>query len=384
MKVFMISLDKSLLDPRQCQGNTSERHKAYGALVGKLDILVLSPFPLKKEKILSPQTRVIASGQGKKFFSFWRGYWRARKLFKKNNYDLIVCQDPFFCGLLGWFLKKEFSSRLLVHLHGDFFQNKHWKKENKFSSLRLALAKFILSQAEAVRAVNPFIKEKLVRQGIQEEKIFCLPTPLNAKLFSAATPQDKEKAEEIKKKYAGQKIVFYVGRLVPEKNLFFLLRCFKETKKNFPAAVLLLAGDGPLRSALMAEVKKQELEESVYFLGSLLPKELLPYYLASEFLVLFSTNESFGKVILEAAFCQRPTIASATIGARFLIKHKKNGLLVPVNDLEKSVAAMTLLLKDKNLCLNLGKEAFLSAQKFISEDNLKQVVSLWKKICQSQ
>lgn len=64
------------------------------------------------------------------------------------------------------------------------------------------------------------------------------------------------------------RLVFgHVGRLHESKNHDFLIEVFSGLRERFPGAVLLLVGDGPLRSHLEALIKEKCLEGLVLMLG---------------------------------------------------------------------------------------------------------------------
>jgi len=56
---------------------------------------------------------------------------------------------------------------------------------------------------------------------------------------------DLSKVNKIKKEASLKKTILFVGRIAYEKNVFFLLECFKEVLKKSPDVKLLVVGDGP-------------------------------------------------------------------------------------------------------------------------------------------
>jgi phosphatidyl-myo-inositol alpha-mannosyltransferase len=93
----------------------------------------------------------------------------------------------------------------------------------------------------------------------------------------------------------------FLGRLVKRKGCSQLIDAFADLKKRLPAAELVIAGDGPLRSKLQAKVKRLGLSEAVSFLGFIDEKDK-PKFLASASVACFPSlyGESFGIVLVEA------------------------------------------------------------------------------------
>src|SRR3989338_42357 len=104
MKVLMISLDKGLLGKGQL-GDVFSRHG----------------FNFNQ---ISPTVFAYPTNSANKFLYLVDAYKIGCRLFKKDNYQLVVTQAPFITGLAGRFLAKKFKAKLLVHYHGDYVKKK--------------------------------------------------------------------------------------------------------------------------------------------------------------------------------------------------------------------------------------------------------------------
>ena len=87
-------------------------------------------------------------------------------------------------------------------------------------------------------------------------------------------------------------------------------------------------------------------------------------------LVSASYSEAFGLAMAEALVCGVPVVATATEGARSLIKDGVNGLLVPVGDVRALAAAVSSLLRDEGRRLTLGAHARHSARERFSPERM--------------
>lgn len=96
-----------------------------------------------------------------------------------------------------------------------------------------------------------------------------------------------------------QRPVFaFAGRLAPEKNPEFLLRCFAAIRNELPHAVLLIAGAGPEENAMRELAGTLHIRDSIAFLGS---TDIVPQILdASDVFLLPSKKEGFAVALLEA------------------------------------------------------------------------------------
>ena len=154
----MLSNDRALLGEAASTGDTIARHRAYGQFVEKLAIIVLTKKGRFKTNQLSETVYAYPTNAHGVFCCLKNGLAIAKKLLAAENYDLVVCQDPFLTGLVGWRLKNKYGLKLLLHFHGDFWDNPYWLKENIFHLLMLWLSKCTVKRADAIRVVSGGIK----------------------------------------------------------------------------------------------------------------------------------------------------------------------------------------------------------------------------------
>ncbi|MCD6283808.1 glycosyltransferase family 4 protein [bacterium] len=391
MRVLMISLDKTLLG-QDYSGDAIERHKEYARRIGWLDVIIFSKKGTEKRStpvLMEAAPLIIHPTNSKSKLFYIIDAYRIGSNLNTNNStrqkqhqklspNLIVTQDPFLTGLTGWLLKRKFKIPLLVHFHGDFWENKYWIKEKWYNFILLLLSKFIVKRADGIRVVSSGIKRKLIKAGISKNKIRVIPTPVDLQKFEKCNPK---KVNQIREKYGNKKIVLFVGRLSKEKNLPMLLKAAFDVIRKDRDVIFLIIGKGKEKEKLLHLTSNLKLQTYVKFLGCVKHEELVNYYHACEFIVLPSFSESFGKVLLEAGASGKPAVATSTTGAKEIIIDRQTGFLVPIND-EKSLAkCIVKLLQEENLVHQMGqaaKEHILS--KFNPEKTIQKMTRFWKGI----
>lgn len=118
--------------------------------------------------------------------------------------------------------------------------------------------------------------------------------------------------ETREKYYLNDKIVFgHIGRFVPQKNTLFLLDIFNEIYKINRNAILLLIGDGNLKTEIFNKIKEMRLEKQVLYLGS--REDIIPFYNAMDVFLLPSLYEGLPVVGLEAQCCGLPVFFSSEV-----------------------------------------------------------------------
>ena len=116
----------------------------------------------------------------------------------------------------------------------------------------------------------------------------------------------------------------------------------------------LLRGANP-RSIPEETLNKWNENGEVKWLGH--RSDIADIWAGSHMAVLPSYREGLPKSLLEAAACGRAMIATDVPGCRELVRHRENGLLVPVRDGAALAAAIERLAGDKSLRRALGTQA---------------------------
>jgi glycosyltransferase involved in cell wall biosynthesis len=128
-------------------------------------------------------------------------------------------------------------------------------------------------------------------------------------------------------------IILFCAKLQPWKRPLDLLRAF--AKANLPNALLVFAGEGPLRRQLEAEAAHLGVTSRVRILGFVNQTHLPRIYTAADLMVLPSSYDAFGVVVNEAMLCGCPVAASDHVGAaRDLIAHGRSGFVFPCGNVE--------------------------------------------------
>jgi phosphatidylinositol alpha 1,6-mannosyltransferase len=168
--------------------------------------------------------------------------------------------------------------------------------------------------------------------------------------------------EELRRAWAphGERIVGYVGRLAPEKQVGRLIELC-----GIPGSRIVIVGDGPDR---------QELEDRftgypVIFTGRLSGDDLANAYAAMDVFVHAGTEETFGQTIQEAHASGLPVIAPSIGGQRHLIREGINGYLVDHTRWGAFREKVHALVDDEVLRRTMSREAYLAVAEKSWENN---------------
>lgn len=130
-------------------------------------------------------------------------------------------------------------------------------------------------------------------------------------------------------------MVAFVGRIIPEKGIRELVAAMAQLRQERPDAVLVAAGDGPLRAGLTAAASP-----GVLFTGPLDHDRTLRLTAQADVLCLPSYSEGFSTVVLETAALGTPMVTTPTGGTLEIVVDDDHGLLLP--DLQPQTIASAL------------------------------------------
>ncbi|MBI2685996.1 MAG: glycosyltransferase [Acidobacteria bacterium] len=197
-----------------------------------------------------------------------------------------------------------------------------WAESNEFDQPRSAWKEFpkriFVARCDRAHVYGSASKAYIEKLGMPAAKIFTGRAVVDADRFLAI----RDPIERPEKK-----LLLYVGRFSPEKNLPFLLRAFRgvdQDHKN-PELILMLVGYGPLDAELRKLAADLGIAGSVRFPGKALQAELPSIYQAADAFVLPSTREPWGLVANEAMLCGLPVLISSQCGCAADLAQPESG-----------------------------------------------------------
>jgi glycosyltransferase involved in cell wall biosynthesis len=172
-------------------------------------------------------------------------------------------------------------------------------------------------------------------------------------------------------------VVGIVGQLTPRKGQLELLRAFGKALAEVPHTVLVVAGaplfnrDGEYLELLKRTTSELNIGNKVRMLGA--RSDIGTIMQALDVLVVNSSVEPFGLVILEAMACGTPVLAAAVDGIPEIIEHDENGWLFPPRNEGALAQAIVNLSRQPRLRARLAEHgqqhvaAHFSADRYITE-----------------
>jgi glycosyltransferase involved in cell wall biosynthesis len=153
---------------------------------------------------------------------------------------------------------------------------------------------------------------------------------------------------QIRNRFAdgSEKILLFVGRLVPEKGLDVLIAALPNILSSGVNAKIVVVGEGPQREQYQQMANDYGLGHKIRFVGYIDDWTLRALYRVSDATVVPSKFEPFGIVALEAMAARCPLVVSAVGGLNEIVDHEHTGLKVPVNNPDALAWAIMRIIRD--------------------------------------
>ena len=232
------------------------------------------------------------------------------------------------------------------------------------------LCDVVIAPSESIAAL---IKKRGVTSPIR-----VVPTGIDVKAFAAGDGACFRKKFKIPAKAF---VVGHVGRLAPEKNLGYLARAAAIFVKQTPSARFLVIGGGPSEDAIKAAFAKLGVSERLILAGKHTGRALNDAYNAMDVFAFASFSETQGMVLAEAMAAGRPVVALNASGVREVMRHNKNGFMLPARATIKTFAAhLARLHAEPKLRRAFSQEARRTAENFSREHCAQLALAFYEDI----
>lgn len=311
-------------------------------LVGRgIRVTVITQYQKENEYPLNPQVKRIISDITEKecsksrMVNFKRRFGKLRNIWKQERPDVILSfigKNNMMAVLTSRFLKIPVA----VAVRGEPTME-YYNRWMRFAAKNLfKLADGVILQTKQCFDFFP---------GAVQKKAVILKNPVNLSFFRNRYEGEREKT------------IVAVGRVDANKNHEMLIRAFVDIAEAYPEYKLMIYGEGELKEKLKELVGKLGMQERIYLPGvvSNVPDVI---YKASVF-VLPSNTEGVPNTLIEAMISGLTVIATDCPcgGPADLIKDGVNGLLTPVENVEKMKDNLQKVLSDPQMADEMGIKA---------------------------
>jgi len=289
-------------------------------------------------------------------------------LFRRERFDLVHSIMPK-TGLLTMLAAKLAGVPVRIHTFtGQVWANKQgWKRAvlKKFDKLIVSFATHILVDSPSQRAF-------LIEEGV-------LP-PAKGQVIGNGSicgvdrhrfHPDEQTRTNVRKELGidpNAKVILFLGRLNRDKGMLDLAAAFADIASRRSDTALVLVGaeeDVPYTQIQTLCGQYRDRLHRVSFTPN--PER---YMAAADIFCLPSYREGFGQVVIEAAACGVPTVATRIYGITDAVEENLSGLLFPPGNVAELTDNLLKLIDDYELCINMGDAAKMRAIDLFSSEQV--------------
>lgn len=300
---------------------------------------------------------------------FLKGGIRIKSI-SKNCCLIRALGDSCVHAVIGKYLSRK---PLVVSYHYDL-SGQIKRERGKIFGLLSSFVEFVsLRNADLIIALTKKLKNNALKITNNNVKIEVIPNGVDIKRFVVCTS----------KKNSNRKTLLFVGRIHPIKGLKYLVNalCILKNKCGIKLDLLII-GDGEYKKNLVSLVSKYNLNNQVFFLGSIDNNEIPLYYEKADIFVLPSLEEGMPNAILEAMASGVPIVAANVMGINDILTDNINALLFKKADHLDLANKICFLAENKENADQLALNALkLVKSKYDNQKIFEMELDLIKKFC---
>ncbi len=238
-----------------------------------------------------------------------------------------------------------------------------------------------IPNANQILSISEFTKNELVEiMGISPDKITVTPLAQPENFYAPSNSQ----IEEFKKEHRlPDKFFLYLGNIEPRKNLITLIQAFKNFSNSNHNVKLILAGSQTwLSEPVIQEIKKLNLENSVFLPGYVNENDLPLWYASSLAFVYPSKYEGFGLPVIESMAAGSPVITSNVSSIPEVAGDA--AILIPPDDIDGWASAMSAIVNSPEMRERLINSGLSRAKLFSWEKCAKMTHEVYENCLKTQ
>ena len=297
-----------------------------------------------------------------------------------QDYDLLHAHD-WLVAYAARGLKHAFKLPLLATIHAT----EHGRNQGLHNDLQRYISDvewWLTFEAWKVICCSLYMERELVKVfQLPRDKIRVIYNGIRLDELNAPAGAEKKRLQFAQ---PGEKIIFFVGRLVREKGVDTLLEAASMlVGYNIPFK-LIIAGKGPEGDYLRHKTWKMGLQDRVLFTGYINDEDKNLIYHLADAAVFPSLYEPFGIVALESMAAQTPALVSDVGGFEEIVKHDLDGLKFYAGDAASLTSQLVRLFNENELALRLRDNGLQKARQFSWEEIASQTIDLYQEMSNSR
>ncbi len=342
---------------------STDRENDYTLLFDSLEIQ--NRVRLATQFDRAPRFRAIRVPYG--LFSF-RNQWKLPELLVQNNFDIYHSTNYMMP------LRSTGAVRRVVTIHDLipllFPDHAPKSKKSRFFPIYKRLMREVAARADLIIAPSNSTRRDIIRElqvpAVREDRVVSIPEGVSPEYQPGERPTDRS-----------EKIILYVGRSDPYKNLPRLVEALAGLRANgVPARLRVVGSPDPRYPEAPKRAEELGVASFVDWTGYVSPEQLVREYQTADVFCLPSRYEGFGLTLLEAMACGTPAVCS-NIGSLPEVAGDAARKIDPAI-LPQLITALTEILTRPDIAEDLGRRGRQRAAQFTWERTAKLTIDAYR------
>ena len=269
------------------------------------------------------------------------------RIFRREQFTIVHTHTPK-PGLLGQLAARMAGAPVVVNtIHGFYFHEHMPPAQRRFY---IAMERIAARCSDLILSQSREDLDTAIRLGIcPRERIQLLGNGIDVQRFdrNRVDPATLAHLRSTLGLPSGVPVIGFVGRLVVEKGILELARAVQQVQSRFGPVTLLIVGgvDREKAGALNHEdIQAAAGTATCIFAG--VRQDMPDMYALMDVFALPSYREGFPRAPMEASAMGAPCVVTNVRGCREAVEHERNGLIVPLRDVDALAEALIRLLRD--------------------------------------
>lgn len=293
--------------------------------------------------------------------------------------DVIHAHHPFLLGDTALRVAANKNAPVIFTHHTRYEDYTHYVPFDSptLREFAIQLSTDFANLCDGVIAPSESIAGLIKSRGV-EVPVQVVPTGIDVEAFASGNRDRFRRKHRLMDETF---VVGHVGRIAPEKNLEYLAEAVALFLKETPDAVFAVVGSGPSETALTETCERHGVSEQLLLAGKLTGAALCAAYRGMDVFAFASKSETQGMVLTEAMAAGLPVVALDASGVREVVRHGKNGYLLPEDAAPEEFAAhLTHLHEAADRRESFSREAKTTADRFSRQHCAERALDFYGKI----
>lgn len=302
---------------------------------------------------------------------------------QRKPYDVIHA-NFWMSGLVAANVKRVLGIPFVITFHAlGRVRRQHQRQADEFPETRFEVEDRIVAEADHIIAEAPQDEDDLIRlYHADPSKITIVPCGFDP---TEMWPINKALARISLGLAPDQRVILYVGRMVPRKGVETVIRGFADAyhHHHISAQLLIVGGESeqpdpvvtPEIGRLQRMAREEQISDHVTFVGRRGRDVLKYYYSAADIFTTTPWYEPFGITPVEAMACGTPVVGSNVGGIKYTVRDNETGYLVPPHDPKALAEKVAHLSHHPKLLDAMGRQAIQRANDFFTWTKVAQALA---------